>query len=87
MRRSTGGRATNLEEDTRAANPEKDVTPRVMPSDYGAEAVVAATVDVITGAEDDIGSLATLFSFKIASRNTTLFTVYYCKLHKCNTCT
>ena len=63
MRRSTSGRATNLEEDTRAANPEKDATPRVMPSNYGAEAVVAATVDVITGAEDDIGSLATLVLF------------------------
>ena len=43
-----------------AKNPEEDVTPRVTLADYGVEAVVAATVDVITGAEDDIGSLGTL---------------------------
>ena len=35
-------------------NPEEDVTPRVTLADYGAEAVVAATIDVITGAEDRI---------------------------------
>ena len=49
----------NLTPDS-AKNPEEDVTPRVTLADYGAEAVVAATVDVITGAEDDIGSLGTL---------------------------
>ena len=43
-----------------ATNPDEDVTPHVTLADYGAEAVVAATVDVITGVEDDIGSLGTL---------------------------
>ena len=35
-------------------------TKRVVPSDDGAEAVVATTIDVISGVEDDIGLLRTL---------------------------
>ena len=35
-------------------------TKRVVPSDDGAEAVVATTVNVISGVEDDIGLLGTL---------------------------
>ena len=49
-------KATNPEEDTGATNPEEDATP----SDDRAEAEIATTVDVIIGAESDIGLLRTL---------------------------
>ena len=54
--KSVGVSWDNEEVDGKVTNPEEDATP----SYDGAEAEIAATVDVITGVEDDMGLLGTL---------------------------